>query len=86
MIGQIRCYFPKSRRGVLQTGAGRELIFTVPEGIADLEGGDNVEFELGSNGQWPALTITAHRRWVDTLNQEHRSLVNQFHATIQIHS
>ena len=84
VTGEIRSYFPKSRRGILQTDSGEELVFTVRHDHVELEGGDRVDFELSPDGRLPTLNIIARRRWVDTLNQEHRSLVNQFHNTIQI--
>ena len=84
MTGQIKCFFPRLRCGILQTRGGKELIFTVPEETTDLQGGDRIEFEHTSNGRRPILRITARRRWAETLNQKHRPLINEFHDTVQI--
>lgn len=84
MTGQVRCFLPASRRGILRTETGEELIFTMPQGLADLAGGDSVEFQLGNDGGASASNVILRRRWVETLNRDHRSLVNEFHDTIEI--
>ena len=85
VTGQIRCFFPGSRRGILYTRNGEEFVFMAAEGVTDLQGGDCVEFELaGANGSPAAVRIIGRHRWVDTLNNHHRALVNEFHNTIQI--
>ena len=84
MTGQVRCFFPASRRGILQTETGEELVFTTPEGLTELAGGDSVEFQLGKEGGLSVSNVMLRRRWVETLNRDHRSLVNEFHDTIKI--
>lgn len=84
VIGQIRCFIPAVRRGTIQTDAGDCVPFCIPEGAADLQGGDIVEFDPAAGRQAPVSRVTLRRRWADQLNAEHRPLVNQFHATIRI--
>ena len=84
MIGRVRSFLPVARRGILQTETGDELLFSVPGNVVDLQGGDIVEFEMAGDGQRYAANVTLRRRWAETLNDQHRPLVNQFHNTIQI--
>lgn len=86
MTGRIRCYLPAAKRGIVQTEAGEELAFSLSNGsgILDLNGGDLVEFDAASEGRKLATNIRLVRRWAEMLNEQHRPLVNQFHATVQI--
>ena len=84
MIGRVRCFMPAVRRGILQTEAGDELPFSVSPDAVDLQGGDLVEFELAGDGRPFASVVTLRHRWAKMLNEQHRSLVNQFHHTIRI--
>ena len=86
MTGRVRCYLPAAGRGVVQTESGDELPFRTSADVADLQGGDIVEFELANDGQNLALNVTLRRRWAEMLNDQHRALVNQFHDTIEIHT
>ncbi len=86
MTGRVRLFIPAVRRGILQAESGQELPFSVPEEVADLHGGDIVEFELARDGRALASNITLRHRWAEMLNEQHRPLVNEFHNTIRIHT
>lgn len=85
MTGRVKLYVPAARRGILQTNVGEEVMFSVSDDVTDVQGGDIVEFEPDDQGHPLVGRIRVRHRWVDMLNSEHRTLVNQFHHTIHIH-
>jgi len=84
MTGRIQYFQPSGRQGILQADNGVELIFTVSGDHIDLHGGDIVEFETGLGGRPVVTDIKLRQRWADTLNEEHKSLINEFHNTVKI--
>ncbi len=84
MTGTVRCFVPAARRGILQADNGQTLAFLVAPEVGDLQGGDLVEFEVGTNGQAGAQHVKLRHRWSDILNERHRVLVNQLHNTLEI--
>lgn len=80
MIGSIRSYLPKSKRGLLQTPAGERFSFLM-DGSDDLHGGDVVEFDRAPNDRI-AINVRLQRRYADLLNQEQRSAVTALHSLL----
>jgi hypothetical protein len=86
VTGQVRCFVPAMRRGIIQTDAGEVVSFCVAGEPVNLQGGDIVEFDPVPQNRAPVDRIVLRQRWVEKLNLEFRSLVNQFHMTIRFRS
>jgi hypothetical protein len=86
VTGSVRCFFPAARRGIIQTENGERLPFAVSGDSPDLQGGDIVMFEQVGGRADGVSQIRLHRKWVELLDEQHRSLVNQFHQTVEIRS
>ena len=85
MRGRVLWYRPRVGAGMIASDTGAEVAFHVDQGQLSLQGGDVVEFEPKANGlRVEAGQIRLIESGVDYLNTQHRSLVNEFHAVVEV--
>jgi len=82
--GRVQYFIPSARKGIVQAENGLILRFSVIGNTPELQGGDIVEFDITHNSHPHAINVTLKHRWSEVLNDQHRSLVNQFHNMINI--
>ncbi len=82
MTGCVRAFLPGPGKGLLQADSGEELPFSLAGTVADLQGGDVVEFDVSPAGAPSAINVRLQHRWADLLNERERALVNDFHQLL----